>query len=71
MSPQAEKTNFGVEEVDENVRNAGLLSRKRTATAGTVSQPVKRFSKAEVAKHDRPEDCWMIIRGKVYDVTSW
>ncbi len=26
---------------------------------------------AEVAKHNRPEDCWMAIRGQVYDFTTY
>lgn len=28
-------------------------------------------SRAEVAAHNRPEDCWLVIRGKVYDVTDY
>ena len=33
--------------------------------AGTVS-----LSLAEIAKHGSPSDCWIIISGKVYDVTA-
>lgn len=29
------------------------------------------YSLASVAKHNTPEDCWVIVRGKVYDVTPW
>ena len=29
------------------------------------------LSRAEVAHHDRPEDCWLVIRGKVYDVSDY
>ena len=31
----------------------------------------RRFSTAEVAQHATPEDCWITVRGKVYDVTEW
>ncbi len=29
------------------------------------------FSKAEVADHAAKDDCWVIIRGKVYDLSPW
>ncbi|CAK9190309.1 unnamed protein product [Sphagnum jensenii] len=46
------------------------------ASCGSVvagySQPVlQSYSLKDVKKHDTPEDCWLIIWGKVYDVTSW
>ena len=30
-----------------------------------------RFTLADVAQHSTPGDCWLIVRGKVYDVTGW
>lgn len=29
------------------------------------------ISWAELSKHDRPEDLWIAIQGKAYDVTGW
>ncbi len=29
------------------------------------------YTRAEVALHNRPNDLWVIIHGKVYDVTKW
>ncbi|KAJ1454457.1 cytochrome b5-like heme/steroid binding domain-containing protein [Pelagophyceae sp. CCMP2097] len=29
------------------------------------------FTLAEVAKHDQPDDAWIIVAGKVYDVTRY
>ncbi|EEF48168.1 cytochrome B5-like protein [Ricinus communis] len=31
----------------------------------------KLYSKSEVSVHDKRTDCWIIIKGKVYDVTSY
>ena len=29
------------------------------------------YTLAEIAKHATKGDCWLIIRGQVYDVSSW
>jgi cytochrome b involved in lipid metabolism len=31
----------------------------------------RAYAMAEVAKHDRAQDCWMIIAGTVYDFTNY
>lgn len=38
-----------------------------------AAKPAKenRFTLAQVARHGTPEDCWMAIEGKVYDLTAY
>ncbi|WOG85943.1 hypothetical protein DCAR_0105136 [Daucus carota subsp. sativus] len=31
----------------------------------------KVFTLSQVSKHNNPKDCWLIIEGKVYDVTKF
>lgn len=40
-----------------------------TAPSGAVRP--KSLTAAEVARHDRAEDCWMIIDAQVYDFTAY
>jgi hypothetical protein len=52
-----------------------------TVSTPVVSAPVvsasgvpgaeRRFALAEVARHARPDDCWMAIDGSVYDFTAY
>ncbi|EEB07692.1 cytochrome b5 reductase [Schizosaccharomyces japonicus yFS275] len=30
-----------------------------------------KVSKEELAKHNKPDDCWMCIKGKVYNITPY
>lgn len=40
-----------------------------TTTAATAAP--SQYSVAAVATHNSPSDCWSIINGKVYNLTSW
>ena len=33
--------------------------------------PLREYTPAEVATHSSPADLWIILYGKVYDVTQW
>lgn len=43
------------------------------ANTGTSDQPQteQSFTAAQVAAHDSSDDCWTIINGSVYDITSY
>lgn len=37
----------------------------------TLTSSYKIYTWPEIIKHDRRDDCWVVIEGKVYDVTSF
>ena len=49
------------------VASEELLSKRVKVPFGTE----KQFSRVEVAKHSSMDDCWIIVKGKVYDVTDF
>jgi len=60
---------------DFRSREAGRAARKEIAL-NLWKPPVprtgdRRVSRAEVAQHAAFDDCWIIIRGKVYDFSEW
>jgi cytochrome b involved in lipid metabolism len=36
-----------------------------------MSNNSKTYTKEEVAVHNKSDDCWMIYRNKVYDITKF
>lgn len=57
-------------------RSTDPLGKATTNPVGkTTAQPRLKVSGgvtvSEVAKHNTRDDCWFIINGKAYDVTSW
>jgi cytochrome b involved in lipid metabolism len=42
-----------------------------TEAADGVAAAGKTFSIREVARHNTPEDCWLLVHGRIYDVTAW
>lgn len=40
-------------------------------TPASPADGTRRVTREEVARHDNKDDCWVIISGKVYDITEW
>ena len=41
------------------------------AQADSDEEVLREITKEEMAEHSTPEDCWLCIEGKVYDVTDY
>ncbi|CAI9759017.1 unnamed protein product [Fraxinus pennsylvanica] len=39
--------------------------------SNVTTKAAKAYTKAEVSSHNKRTDCWIIIKDKVYDVTSY
>jgi len=55
-----------------SILGAGCASSQPTSS--TNSQPAasgKTYTLDEVAKHATASDCWMAVKGKVYDMTAY
>jgi cytochrome b involved in lipid metabolism len=37
----------------------------------TTNENTKTYTKTEVASHASPSDCWTIVNGSIYDITSY
>ena len=60
---------------DFRARSAALDARREIAknlwTPPVPHEGNRKVTRAEVALHSTFDDCWIIIRGKVYDFTEW
>jgi cytochrome b involved in lipid metabolism len=51
------------------VAGLGLWSALAPTDLADAAGPI--VAAEELSRHTQPDDCWMAIRGKVYDVTSY
>ena len=52
-------------------RIEALSSTSTTDASSQSSGSGTTYSRADVAKHSKPSDCWTVINGKVYNLTKW
>ncbi|KAG7588138.1 Cytochrome b5-like heme/steroid binding domain [Arabidopsis suecica] len=45
--------------------------KKRSSNEPVEVVRPKSYSKSEIAEHNKRNDCWVIIKDRVYDVTSY
>lgn len=69
----------GVQVVGPQVKAVGLTKAEAAEndfaaakTSTTATTPAaKQYTIQEVAKHNKPNDCWMVVNGEVLDVTNF
>ena len=47
------------------------LTQNNSTTIDSSGSPVQILPLTDLAKHNTKEDCWVVYKNKVYDVTSW
>ncbi|KAF2272837.1 uncharacterized protein EI97DRAFT_197518 [Westerdykella ornata] len=46
------------------------VERRIASAKQDTGAPSKQFTREEIEKHDKEDDCWIVVDGKVYDATS-
>lgn len=59
------------------LKNRGVTSEKLKKVTRNLekmsrqSETIKKYTLEEIGKHNKKEDCWLVIKGRVYDVTKF
>lgn len=56
----------GLSSSGKNTSNTG-----QNSTSTSSSNQISGYTMAEVAAANGPQKCWVVISGKVYDITKW
>ncbi|KAK9828086.1 hypothetical protein WJX81_002360 [Elliptochloris bilobata] len=48
-----------------------VLDWQQSASVDGAPKELQHFSLDEVGRHAAADDCWIVVRGRVYDVTSY
>lgn len=56
-------------EANENEQNVQEVEEDQKEVVGDQKESENGYTMSEVAAHNAPEDCWLVIDGKIYDAT--
>lgn len=72
-SPTGETTPTEVEQTETEMGVESLPASTESGAATSDAPPSEKLvlTMAELAKHNSAQDCWLLIEGKVYDVTPY
>lgn len=56
--------------VNQTNKNNSLMANDANTNTSIPKTTGQTFNMTEIAKHNSAGDCWLLIRGKVYDVTD-
>ena len=59
------------EEKKEKIKTSKVVSPVVTKKIEQETSKKSSFSMSDLAKHNNENDCWIVIDGKVYDVTNY
>ncbi len=62
---------FVASDNDSDIANTATANTNTPAPDTNVNNNTAIYTIAQVAEHDSATDCWMVIQGKVYDVTEF
>ncbi|KAK1272439.1 Cytochrome b5 isoform B [Acorus gramineus] len=71
MSAWARSTIHIQEELEPKFEEQNLQKSESVKILESMPTLTKIFSMQEISQHNERDDCWVVIDGKVYDVTSY
>ncbi|OAL27800.1 hypothetical protein AYO20_09653 [Fonsecaea nubica] len=69
--PKGAKTNFGTDKSFDKLTSACHVNSRDKRSPETSKARMKKLKSSQVARHNDRQSCWIVLYGKVYDITDF